>query len=156
MDMSPNTVHMAWQIPQYFLMTAGEVVFSVTGLEFSYSQVRGCFAHESSSENNWKTHNNESSVCVCFCTQGTQQHEVCAAGWLAANRRCRKHHRAHYLWGCDAWRSGWWILFNLTHIVLKVHSVWQNVQVNVWNSMNLDSCVFLRAKLTGKGATCNL
>uniref|UniRef100_A0A671Z1D2 Solute carrier family 15 member 1 n=1 Tax=Sparus aurata TaxID=8175 RepID=A0A671Z1D2_SPAAU len=38
MDMSPNTVHMAWQIPQYFLMTAGEVVFSVTGLEFSYSQ----------------------------------------------------------------------------------------------------------------------
>ncbi|XP_073318311.1 solute carrier family 15 member 1-like [Pagrus major] len=38
MDMSPNTFHMAWQIPQYFLMTAGEVVFSVTGLEFSYSQ----------------------------------------------------------------------------------------------------------------------
>uniref|UniRef100_A0A669BY42 Solute carrier family 15 member 1 n=1 Tax=Oreochromis niloticus TaxID=8128 RepID=A0A669BY42_ORENI len=35
---SPNTVHMAWQIIQYFLMTSGEVVFSVTGLEFSYSQ----------------------------------------------------------------------------------------------------------------------
>ncbi|XP_041637847.1 solute carrier family 15 member 1-like [Cheilinus undulatus] len=38
MDISPNSVHMALQIPQYFLMTAGEVVFSVTGLEFSYSQ----------------------------------------------------------------------------------------------------------------------
>ncbi|KAM9820908.1 solute carrier family 15 member 1b [Neosynchiropus ocellatus] len=38
MDMSPNSVHMALQIPQYFLMTCGEVVFSVTGLEFSYSQ----------------------------------------------------------------------------------------------------------------------
>uniref|UniRef100_A0A667XME1 Solute carrier family 15 member 1 n=1 Tax=Myripristis murdjan TaxID=586833 RepID=A0A667XME1_9TELE len=38
MDISPNTVHMAWLIPQYFLITAGEVVFSVTGLEFSYSQ----------------------------------------------------------------------------------------------------------------------
>ncbi|XP_044201162.1 solute carrier family 15 member 1b [Thunnus albacares] len=38
MDIQPNTVHMAWQIPQYFLITAGEVVFSVTGLEFSYSQ----------------------------------------------------------------------------------------------------------------------
>uniref|UniRef100_A0A669CI78 Solute carrier family 15 member 1 n=1 Tax=Oreochromis niloticus TaxID=8128 RepID=A0A669CI78_ORENI len=38
MDMEPNTVHMAWQIIQYFLMTSGEVVFSVTGLEFSYSQ----------------------------------------------------------------------------------------------------------------------
>ncbi|XP_039997791.1 solute carrier family 15 member 1b isoform X2 [Xiphias gladius] len=37
-DIEPNTIHMAWQIPQYFLMTVGEVVFSVTGLEFSYSQ----------------------------------------------------------------------------------------------------------------------
>eukprot|EP00063_Salmo_salar_P036116 XP_014010951.1 PREDICTED: solute carrier family 15 member 1-like [Salmo salar] len=37
-DIQPNTIHMGWQIPQYFLMTAGEVVFSVTGLEFSYSQ----------------------------------------------------------------------------------------------------------------------
>ncbi|XP_042665969.1 solute carrier family 15 member 1 [Centrocercus urophasianus] len=37
-DIQPNTVHMAWQIPQYFLLTCGEVVFSVTGLEFSYSQ----------------------------------------------------------------------------------------------------------------------
>lgn len=31
---------MALQIPQYFFITAGEVMFSVTGLEFSYSQVR--------------------------------------------------------------------------------------------------------------------
>lgn len=38
-EIQPNSVHMALQIPQYFLMTAGEVVFSVTGLEFSYSQV---------------------------------------------------------------------------------------------------------------------
>ncbi|KAM4602132.1 solute carrier family 15 member 1b [Polymixia lowei] len=38
LDIKPNTVHMAWQIPQYVLMTMGEVVFSVTGLEFSYSQ----------------------------------------------------------------------------------------------------------------------
>lgn len=38
-DIAPNTVHMAWQIPQYFLLTCAEVLFSVTGLEFSYSQV---------------------------------------------------------------------------------------------------------------------
>ncbi|XP_041822638.1 solute carrier family 15 member 1b [Chelmon rostratus] len=38
LDMEPNSFNMAWQIPQYFLITAGEVVFSVTGLEFSYSQ----------------------------------------------------------------------------------------------------------------------
>ncbi|NXO80301.1 S15A1 protein, partial [Sitta europaea] len=37
-DMAPNTVHMAWQIPQYFLLTCAEVLYSVTGLEFSYSQ----------------------------------------------------------------------------------------------------------------------
>ncbi|XP_072305837.1 solute carrier family 15 member 1-like [Eucyclogobius newberryi] len=37
-DIKPNSIHMAWLIPQYFLITAGEVVFSVTGLEFSYSQ----------------------------------------------------------------------------------------------------------------------
>ncbi|KAJ8389780.1 hypothetical protein AAFF_G00114860 [Aldrovandia affinis] len=37
-DIERNSMHMAWQIPQYFLMTSGEVVFSVTGLEFSYSQ----------------------------------------------------------------------------------------------------------------------
>ncbi|XP_008933551.1 PREDICTED: solute carrier family 15 member 1, partial [Merops nubicus] len=37
-DIPPNSVHMAWQIPQYFILTCAEVVFSVTGLEFSYSQ----------------------------------------------------------------------------------------------------------------------
>ena len=34
-----NSVHMLWLIPQYFVITAGEIIFSVTGLEFSYSQV---------------------------------------------------------------------------------------------------------------------
>ncbi|KAM9802051.1 solute carrier family 15 member 1 [Syngnathus typhle] len=37
-DIKRNSVHMALQIPQYFFITAGEVMFSVTGLEFSYSQ----------------------------------------------------------------------------------------------------------------------
>lgn len=35
---SPNTVNMLWLIPQYFVMTLGEVMFSVTGLAFSYAQ----------------------------------------------------------------------------------------------------------------------
>ncbi|KAM3720417.1 Peptide transporter [Dirofilaria immitis] len=34
----PNTVSMLWQLPQFFVITIGEVLFSVTGLEFSYSQ----------------------------------------------------------------------------------------------------------------------
>lgn len=34
----PNSINMLWQLPQFFVITLGEVLFSVTGLEFSYSQ----------------------------------------------------------------------------------------------------------------------
>ncbi|CAD7089903.1 unnamed protein product [Hermetia illucens] len=34
----PNSIHMLWQLPQYIVITAGEVMFSVTGLEFSFTQ----------------------------------------------------------------------------------------------------------------------
>lgn len=34
----PNSLHIFWQIPQYVILTLGEVMFSVTGLQFSYSQ----------------------------------------------------------------------------------------------------------------------
>ncbi|XP_007942089.1 solute carrier family 15 member 2 [Orycteropus afer afer] len=37
-DMRANRLSIAWQLPQYALVTAGEVMFSVTGLEFSYAQ----------------------------------------------------------------------------------------------------------------------
>ncbi|KAH8287396.1 hypothetical protein KR054_006686, partial [Drosophila jambulina] len=33
-----NSMSMLWLVPQYVVMTLGEVMFSVTGLEFSYSQ----------------------------------------------------------------------------------------------------------------------
>lgn len=35
---NPNSMNILWLIPQYVVMTLGEVMFSVTGLEFSYSQ----------------------------------------------------------------------------------------------------------------------
>lgn len=37
-DVQSTTVHRVWQLPQYTIITAGEVMFSVTGLEFAYSQ----------------------------------------------------------------------------------------------------------------------
>ncbi|XP_065218370.1 peptide transporter family 1 isoform X1 [Planococcus citri] len=34
----PNEVHMLWQLPQIIIITAAEIMFSITGLEFSFTQ----------------------------------------------------------------------------------------------------------------------
>lgn len=34
----PNSVHILWLIPQYIIITMAEVMFSVTGLEFAFTQ----------------------------------------------------------------------------------------------------------------------
>ena len=36
----PNKIHMLWLLPQYIVLTAGEVLFSITSLSFSFTQVR--------------------------------------------------------------------------------------------------------------------
>merc|ERR1719242_2618753 len=35
---TPNTVHMFWLLPQIIIITIGEIMFSITGIEFAYSQ----------------------------------------------------------------------------------------------------------------------
>ena len=36
----PNSIHMLWLMPQYIVLTAGEVLFSITSLAFAFTQVR--------------------------------------------------------------------------------------------------------------------
>ena len=38
-----NTVNILWQFPQHFLLAVGEVLLAITGLDFSYAQVRSFF-----------------------------------------------------------------------------------------------------------------
>lgn len=35
---SENVVSILWQVPQILVLTAGEILFSITGYEFAYSQ----------------------------------------------------------------------------------------------------------------------
>ncbi|BFZ22151.1 hypothetical protein BsWGS_25190 [Bradybaena similaris] len=37
-SLKENELSMAWLIPQYFVITVGEILFSITGLSFAYSQ----------------------------------------------------------------------------------------------------------------------
>ncbi|XP_011495341.1 PREDICTED: peptide transporter family 1-like isoform X1 [Ceratosolen solmsi marchali] len=34
----PNSIHMFWLLPQYIVITMGEIMFSITGLEFAFTQ----------------------------------------------------------------------------------------------------------------------
>lgn len=45
-DVPPNQISMFYQVPQYVLLTMGEVMFSITGLSFAYSQVNHCFENK--------------------------------------------------------------------------------------------------------------
>merc|ERR1712025_818519 len=35
---TPNIIHMLWLLPQIIIITIGEIMFSITGIEFAYSQ----------------------------------------------------------------------------------------------------------------------
>ena len=37
---APNSLHMLWQIPQYILITAGEIMLSITVLAFAFTELK--------------------------------------------------------------------------------------------------------------------
>ena len=43
-------MHMLWLIPQYVIITVSEVMFSISGLEFSFTQVRLLFKNDYSAK----------------------------------------------------------------------------------------------------------
>ena len=40
LGLKENCVHILWQIPQYVVLIIGEVMFYITAMDFSYSQVK--------------------------------------------------------------------------------------------------------------------
>ena len=40
---TPNSISILWLLPQYFVVTVAEVMFSVTGLTFSFTQASPIF-----------------------------------------------------------------------------------------------------------------
>ncbi|XP_075229609.1 solute carrier family 15 member 1-like [Lycorma delicatula] len=38
----PNTIHMLWLLPQYFLISVGEAIFAIAGLQFTFTQAPKC------------------------------------------------------------------------------------------------------------------
>jgi solute carrier family 15 oligopeptide transporter 1 len=35
----PNSLHMLWQVPGYIVITAAEIMFSITTLSFAFTEV---------------------------------------------------------------------------------------------------------------------
>ena len=160
MDIKPNTIHMAWQIPQYFLITVGEVVFSVTGLEFSYSQVEAAFImyltrtrqlHSALSMpltlRRILKFTLKRCVLMWFCSAGPEQHEGRAAGWVAVHCGCREHRCAHYRRGWNNQTAGGQVL-SLTVDVYSAHWPWASTCRSFVHETGC-KCVWLNKKIKG-------
>ena len=73
---SPNSMHMLWLLPQYFVLTAGEVLFSITSLSFSFTQapesmkavVQVSRTNDIALPNNLVSVKYEGSLCFFFLT----------------------------------------------------------------------------------------
>lgn len=44
----PNELHLAWIVPQYLLVSVAEIMFAVSGLEFSFTQVSQLLGYKTS------------------------------------------------------------------------------------------------------------
>jgi dipeptide/tripeptide permease len=45
----PNTLSMLWQIPQYVVITAAEIMFSISTLSFTFTEVNFIFEEKTDS-----------------------------------------------------------------------------------------------------------
>jgi solute carrier family 15 oligopeptide transporter 1 len=73
-----SSVHMLWLVPQYFVMTIAEVMFSVTGLQFSFTQVN----HLNAEKKKIRPCNNNYNVNWILIQAPASMQSVMQAAWL--------------------------------------------------------------------------
>lgn len=84
----PNSIHIMWMVPQFVVITLGEVMFSVTGLQFSFSQVSLKHSRKVELPIMYDTRGTN----TCFCV-GSRKHEVRCPSGVAVDSG---------IWKCDS------------------------------------------------------
>ena len=71
----PDSVSILLQIPMYVLITAGEIMFSITGLEFAYSQVSSMIISDVYSYSNIM-HETETNLLCMYSSSSDESQQI--------------------------------------------------------------------------------